>query len=188
MNLISDVKVRKAVWDDIDFIMTVEDSAFLPKDRYLRERIETHFLSGEYGFDRQYFVAEKRGLIVGYSAAAVKDPASALLGNVSSVENRLNVSLSGKKVGVLTSIGVLRECKGMGIGKYLLQARLDWIRERVTEQDEVYVFAHSWPNGGFPQLSVSFGFQKVGDWNGKRQYSDGSFAELYCRKMECGLK
>lgn len=173
----SELLVREAKMSDLEGIFKVENQAFLEGDRYSIEKIKSQLTEN----GRKYFVAEFENKIVGYSAAALQSPSYALMGDVANVEDETGISFSEiSMVGVLTSIGVLTNLKGKGIGQRLLDVRLNWLLKNKVE----YVFAHSWPNGGFPKLGERNGFKKIESWDGGRIYSDGTKAVLFYKILK----
>ena len=171
-----EIIIRKAESGDLDGIMRVEEESFLPGDRYPRRYISDEIKNQD--SQRQYFVAEYNRRIVGYSAAGIQESGTALMGPVSDVEKELGIHLEATRVGVLISLGVIKEERRKNIGGMLTQARLRWI-ENNLEDDKKYVFAHAWPNGGFNYLAKSFGFRRVMNWDNREAYSDDSHAILY---------
>jgi ribosomal protein S18 acetylase RimI-like enzyme len=164
--------IRPATLDDVKDIYNVEEQCFPEAERYnmdlFRERI-----SGEAG-RRKYFVATRNNEIVGYGEVAIKNRENVVgSSQIELVEKHMNMTLE-EQVGVLISSGVLPSMRGKGIGKKLTEKRIEYLND-----NQIYtVFAHAWPNGGFPYLSEKMQFECIPQWDG-RTYSDGTRQILY---------
>jgi GNAT superfamily N-acetyltransferase len=86
------------------------ESAFADPDRYGRDRIAREMLGDHPVFYRQFFVAIKGGRIVGVGGVKAADWAA--------------------KTHLLYLSAVTPERRGQGIGRALLEARIEWVRRR----------------------------------------------------------
>jgi ribosomal protein S18 acetylase RimI-like enzyme len=129
-------------------------------------------------YSRKYYVAEEDGKIIGYGEVAIQDKEVTLLLNQSQLVEE-EIGSIDEKVGGIISIGVLPDAQGKGVGSLILAAHFDYLKQNDIRQ----VFAHAWPNGGFPYLGPKNGFERVnGKWSG-RIYSDKSKQILYYKNM-----
>ena len=166
--------VRVASIDDINGIMHVEVCSFPENIRYSRSKILSRLEGNNDGSsqEREYFVAEKEGNIVGYGELAIQSPDVALCGHTTPVIRKIGAL--DNVVGVLISMGVLPDARGGGIGEALVNARLQYLRNKGIQQ----VFAHAWQNGGFRNVARKTGFMPIEEW-GVKYYADGSRGTLY---------
>ena len=85
-------------------------AAFANPERYDRERVAREMLSDHPVFYRQFFVAIKGGRIVGVAGVKAADWAA--------------------KTHLLYLSAVAPEKRGQGIGRALLEARIEWVEKR----------------------------------------------------------
>lgn len=86
------------------------EAAFADPERYDRERITREMLGDHPVFYRQFFVAIKNGRIVGVGGVKAADWAT--------------------KTHLLYLSAVAPERRGQGIGRALLEARIEWVKRR----------------------------------------------------------
>lgn len=86
------------------------EAAFADPERYDRERIAREMLSDHPVYYRQFFVAIKGGRIVGVGGVKAADWAA--------------------KTHLLYLSAVAPEKRGQGIGRALLEARIEWVERR----------------------------------------------------------
>lgn len=88
------------------------EAAFADPERYDRERIAREMLGNHPVFYRQFFVAIKNGRIVGVGGVKAADWAA--------------------KTHLLYLSAVIPERRGQGIGRALLEARIEWVKRRFS--------------------------------------------------------
>lgn len=142
--------------------------------------LQTTFLSNTYS--RKYFVAEEiknsgKSKIVGYGEVAIQDNQMTLSNQLDPVKKI--IPELDQKVVAIVSIGVLPNTQGKGIGSKILEAHHEYLKNNNIKQ----VFAHAWPNGGFPKLGPKNGFELIQGWVG-RKFSDNSIQTLYYKILE----
>lgn len=108
-----DFDVVELAWSDgpaVAAAAALIATAFADPERYAPERITAELQPTPSPLERQFFVAYRHGYLVGAAGLKAADWAS------------------GTHILYLSAVAA--DCRGLGIGRALVRARLDWLRQR----------------------------------------------------------